>query len=70
MGLKSGIRSTVENMVAERDFVVVQSRGYTETVDGRQYNNTYCHVFTIRNGKIAEVTEYMDTELASAVLGQ
>ncbi|HET9481352.1 MAG TPA: nuclear transport factor 2 family protein [Candidatus Polarisedimenticolia bacterium] len=68
--LKAGISSTVENVVAEHDFVVVQSRGHAETVDGRQYNNTYCHVFKIRNGKISEVTEYMDTELVSAVLCQ
>ena len=68
--LKAGISSTVGNVVAEHDFVVVQSRGHAETVDGRQYNNTYCHVFKIRNGKISEVTEYMDTELVSAVLGQ
>lgn len=67
--LKSGIRSTLQNMVAERDFVVVQSRGHAETVDGRQYNNTYCHVFRIQAGKISEVTEYMDTELAKSVLG-
>jgi hypothetical protein len=68
--LKSGIRSTVENMVAEDTFVVVQSRGHAETVDGRQYNNTYCHVFSIKDGKISEVTEYMDTELTSSVFGR
>ena len=68
--LKSGIRSTVENMVAEGDFVVVQSRGHAETVDGKQYNNTYCHVFKITSGRITEVTEYMDTELTSTVLGR
>ena len=68
--LKSGIRSTVENMVAEGDFVVVQSRGHAETMDGRQYNNTYCHVFKIANGTITEVMEYMDTELTSSVLGR
>jgi len=68
--LKSGIRSTVENMVAEDDFVVAQSRGHAETVEGRQYNNTYCHVFKIRDGKISEVTEYMDTELASSIFGR
>ena len=68
--LKSGIRSTVENMVAEGDFVVVQSRGHAETVDGKQYNNTYCHVFKITSGRITEVTEYMDTELTSSVLGR
>lgn len=66
--LKAGIRSTVENVVAEGDSVVVQSRGRAETTDGRPYENTYCHVFTVRDGKIREVTEYFDTQLTSSVL--
>lgn len=68
--LKAGIRSTVESIVAENDYVVAQSRGHAETTEGRPYNNTYCHVFRISNGKIREVTEYMDTELVSAVFGR
>jgi uncharacterized protein len=66
--LKSGISSVLENVVAEGDFVVVQARGEAETTAGRAYNNTYCHVFKLSNGKISEVTEYFDTALAKAVL--
>lgn len=33
------------------------------------YCNTYCFVFRLREGKLAELTEYMDTELATAALG-
>ena len=66
--LQAGITSTIDNMVAEGEFVVVQSRGKAATNDGRPYNNTYCHVFRIRGAKIVEVTEYLDTELAAAVL--
>lgn len=67
--LKAGIASTIHNMIAEGDFVVVQLSCQSETKDGRPYNNTYCHVFRIRDGKIGEVTEYFDTELATAVFG-
>ncbi len=67
--LKAGIAATLHNIVAEADFVVVQLSGQAETKDGRPYNNTYCHVFRIRDGKIAEVTEYLDTELVTAVFG-
>lgn len=67
--LKAGIRSTVDNVVAEGDYVVVQSRGTAETREAVGYNNTYCHVFRIRDGLIWEVTEYFDTQLAEAVLG-
>ena len=66
--LKNGIRATVENVIAEGDFVVVQLRGEAETKDGQRYSGTYCHVFRIRDGLIREVTEYLDTELASNVL--
>jgi ketosteroid isomerase-like protein len=38
--LKSGIRSTVHNIVGEHDFVVAESRGHAETADRRQYDNT------------------------------
>lgn len=67
--LKAGITAAIHNVVAEADFVVVQLSGQSETNDGRPYNNTYCHVFRIRDGKIAEVTEYLDTELVTAVFG-
>lgn len=68
--LKAGIKSTIDSIVAEGEFVVVQSRGEAETQDGRSYNNSYCHVFRLRDSKIAEVTEYFDTALTNAVFGQ
>jgi len=36
---------------------------------GRPYNNTYCQVFSVRDGKIRTVTEYMDTALVDEVFG-
>lgn len=68
--LKAGIASSIRNVVAEGDFVVVQASGAAQTKDGRPYNNTYCHVFRIRGNKIVEVAEYMDTELVTAVFGR
>ena len=67
--LKAGIKTTIDLMVAEGDHVVVQDRGMAETVDGKQYNNTYCHIFRIEEGQIVEVTEFFDTALAQTVLG-
>jgi len=66
--LKAGIASSVENLVGEGDIVVVQSRGTAETKDGVPYNNAYCQVMRIRDGRICEVTEYFDTQLAANVL--
>lgn len=68
--LKAGISSTIEALIAEDDRVVALTQGQAETVDGTPYNNTYCQVIRIADGKIAEVIEYMDTALIDAVFGQ
>ena len=67
--LKAGISSSIENLIAEGDIVVAQTTGTAETKDGTPYNNSYCQVMRIRDGKIAEVKEYFDTELTSSVFG-
>ena len=67
--LKAGISSQVERLTAEGDIVVAQTTGTAETVDGTPYNNTYCQVIQIREGRIAAVTEYMDTALIDSVFG-
>jgi ketosteroid isomerase-like protein len=67
--LKAGISSETERVTAEGDTVVAQTRGTAETHDGKPYNNMYCQVFQIRDGKIAAVKEYMDTALVDSVFG-
>ena len=67
--LKAGIASRIERLTAEGDIVVAQTSGTAETTDGIPYNNTYCQVITIRDGRIAAVTEYMDTALIDSVFG-
>jgi uncharacterized protein len=56
-------------IVCEGDIVVVEGRGRVITKAGTPYNNNYCFVFRLRDGKLRELTEYMDTELAAQVLG-
>ena len=36
---------------------------------GGPYNNTYCIVCRIADGKIKEMTDYVDTELITSALG-
>ena len=67
--LDGGLSATVHRLIAEGDYVVVESSGEAVTKTGRAYNNTYCHVFRIVDGKIQEVTEYMDTALLGSALG-
>jgi uncharacterized protein len=54
--------------IADGDYVAVEAQGRNTTKDGIPYNNTYCFVFRLAEGKLREVTEYMDTELVGAVL--
>ena len=67
--LKAGISSSIDNLIGEADYVVALTSGTAETTDGRPYNNKYCQIIRIQNGKFIEVTEYFDTELASSIFG-
>jgi uncharacterized protein len=62
------IAMTIENLIAEGDYVAEQSRGKARTKDGKDYNNTYCRVWHITDGKIRAMQEYLDTELVRKCL--
>ena len=62
------IKTIPERFIADGEFVVVQARGDNTTVAGKPYNNRYCFVFRVTDGKLREVTEYMDTELVRTAL--
>jgi len=63
-------KSHALHMIAEGNMVAVQGQGNNTTRDGRRYDNTYCWVFAFRDGEVAAVTEYLDTELMRSVLGE
>lgn len=63
--LEGGIDVTIENLIAEGEYVVMQAHGKARTRFGKRYDNTYCVVFRIAENKICEVTEYSDTELVA-----
>jgi len=60
--------NTPVRIIAEDNYVVVECRGKVTTKQGKPYNNSYCWVCRFADGKLRELTEYMDTELVSAVL--
>ena len=62
-------RATAKRILADGDCVVVESQGEATTTDGKPYNNRYCFVFRLAGGKVREITEYMDTELVTAAIG-
>ena len=60
--------NTADAIIAEGDTVVVECRGKVTTKTGKRYDNTYCWVLRMRDGKIAALTEYMDTQLVATAL--
>jgi ketosteroid isomerase-like protein len=46
----------------------VQCEGEATTLSGAQYANSYCFVIRVADGKLRELTEYMDTALVDRVL--
>ena len=61
--------NTAHRFIAEDDYVVVECRGRVTARSGKPYNNTYCWVCRVADGKLQELTEYLDTELVTAALG-
>ena len=55
--------------IADDDHVVVEARGEMQTKDGHRYDNEYCLVYRLREGKIVEMREYQDSALCERVLG-
>lgn len=58
----------VDRVIAEGEFVVMQARGRATAVSGRPYNNTYCMVYRVVDGKVRQLHEYIDTELLARTL--
>jgi len=66
--LAPGFESKPDFLLADGDHVVVQTRGRSRTRRGDAYNNVYCLIFTVREGKLTEVIEHCDTSLVDRVL--
>jgi ketosteroid isomerase-like protein len=64
-----GRRTIPFNIVAGDDHVVVESVGEMQTKAGVPYNNDYCLVYRLKDGKIVEIREYCDSVLTEKVLG-
>lgn len=62
-------RFTIDELIAEGDRVVVRGRGEVRTKGGKDYNNSYCFVLELADGKLIELREYLDTALVERVFG-
>ena len=55
-------------MTAEGERVAIEAESYGRHINGKTYNNLYHFLMVIRDGKISELKEYMDTMHANEVL--
>jgi ketosteroid isomerase-like protein len=60
--LKGGLRMSVKSSIAEGDRVALEVVSHGQLENGRVYENEYHTLMTIRDGKIREVREYLDTQ--------
>lgn len=62
-------RTLAFNFIAEGDFVVVEAKGDNLAKSGQRYDNEYCMVWKVENGRVTQIKEYCDTALVERVLG-
>ncbi len=63
-------RTIAHRFIADGDHVVVEARGDNVTRTGARYDNDYCLVFRLEDGKIKVVREYCDSVLTERALGR
>lgn len=56
------------NVVVTGEWVFTEATGHGVTKKGLDYDNSYCLVWQVRDGKVIRFVEYCDTELVSMVL--
>src|SRR3982074_2481574 len=62
-------RTIAHRFIADGDHVVVEAKGDNVTKAGVRYDNDYCLVFRLENGKIKEGREYCASVLTERALG-
>jgi ketosteroid isomerase-like protein len=55
-------------IIADGETVVIECRGRAKTKMGKSYDQSYCYVCRLAEGKVRELTEYLDTELLTTAL--
>ena len=62
-------RTVPHRFIADGDIVVIEAKGDNVTPEGVRYDNDYCLVFRLEDGKIKEIREYCDSILTEKALG-
>ena len=68
--LAGGNKSHLRDIRAVEDQVIVQWKGESQTHAGTRYDNEYCWIFTMNEGRITRVVAYLDTLLLEKVMDE
>jgi ketosteroid isomerase-like protein len=63
--LEAPPRMEIEDLVAEGECAVVRARGSARTRAGREHTNRYALFYRVREGRVVEVEEFLDTARAA-----
>jgi ketosteroid isomerase-like protein len=66
--IDGALKVTPTGVTAEGDRVALEAESYAKMKSGKTYQNKYHFLFIVRNGKIQQVKEYLDTMHANEVL--
>lgn len=55
------VKNEFRSMVADGELVITEHRLSAVLPNGRNYVNDYCFAYEVRDGKVHEIREYMDT---------
>ncbi len=58
----SGLKSEIHRVYGDGNTVLIEMTNRGKLFNGRDYDNEYCFVFEVEEGKIRHVREYVDTQ--------
>jgi|ERR1700722_4606204 ketosteroid isomerase-like protein len=66
--MPEGMHSEISRAYADGDTVILEVTNKAKVSNGKNYENEYCFVFEVENGKIRRIREYTDTQKAKDIL--
>jgi len=64
----NGLQTQINRAYGDGDTVILELTNRGKLANGKDYENEYCFVFEIENGKIRRVREYVDTQKAKELM--
>ncbi len=66
--IPEGMHSEITRAYSDGNAVILEPTNKAKVSNGKSYENEYCFVFEIENGKIRRIREYTDTQKAKDIL--